>query len=245
MKKRFCIFILLILFLLSAYPVISHQGEEDYSVLSPFPYTQLQAVYYGLIAMGILVAAILLYHKKMNDMAKKTAYLLVVLAAGSVTLYLVATTLYLNINSVTKGPVHWHADYEIWVCDKKISLAEPSGMSNKQGTDLLHAHNDNRIHVEGVLLNMREGSLGAFFNAVQGSLSDDGMEIPSDDGLVSVHAGDSCNGQPARLYVFVNGRLISNPADYVVSPFEKVPPGDRIKFVFTEKLLNEINPDLE
>ena len=105
-------------------------------------------------------------------------------------------------------------------------------MSNKQGVDLTHSHNDNRIHVEGAMLNKKEASLGAFFYAVKGSLSDDGIKIPTDDGLVSKHNGDSCNGVPGKLYVFVNGNLLSNPVDYVISPYEKVPPGDRIKFVF-------------
>ena len=226
--------------------VFSHEEEEDFMLdhSGLYPITQLQAVGYGSLIFGILIAIIILFHKKMYDMTKKIVYSLVVITASLVTIYLVITTLHLNIVSETKGPVHWHADFEIWVCGKEVKLAEPKGLSNKQGVDLMHAHNDNRIHVEGVLLSMKAASLGAFFNAIGGSLSSDGIKIPTDEGLVSFHEGDKCNEQPAKLYVFVNRNLINEPQNYVISPYEKVPPGDRIKFVFIEKPIEEINPNL-
>ena len=200
-----------------------------------YPLSQLTVVGYGSVAFSILILIIVLFHKSMNDVIKKTIYILLVVLISSVTLYLIITTLHLNMISLSKGPVHWHADFEIWVCDKEIKLAEPKGLSNKQGVDLMHSHDDNRIHVEGVILDKKQASLGAFFYAVGGSLSSDGLRVPTDNGLFEVHDGDLCNEQPAKLYVFVNGNLISNPSTYVISPYEKVPPGDRIKFVFTEK----------
>ncbi|MDP3764980.1 MAG: hypothetical protein Q8R04_00555 [Nanoarchaeota archaeon] len=249
MKKRILVFLLLILLILHIYAVFSHEGEEEKFTLDHselYPITQLQAVGYGSLIFGTLIVIILLFHKKMNDMTKKIVYFFVVIISALVTIYLVITTLHLNIISLTKGPVHWHADFEIWVCDREINLAEPkSFLSNKQGVDLMHAHNDNRIHVEGVILDKKQASLGAFFHAVEGSLSSDGLKVPADSGLVSVHEGDKCNEKPAKLYVFVNGNLIENPPAYVIAPHEKVPPGDRIKFVFTEKSLEEINPNIK
>jgi hypothetical protein len=237
MKKRL-IFLFLIISALCTNNVFSHEGEEEDFMLDHseiYPLSQLTVVGYGSLIFGILIVIILLFHKKMNDFTKKIVYFLVAALALLVTIFLVATTLHLNSISLTKGPVHWHADFEIWVCDKEIKLAEPKGLSNKQGVDLMHAHDDNRIHVEGVILDKKQASLGAFFYAVGGSLSDDGLKVPTDDGMVAVHEGDLCNGQPAKLYVFVNGNLIDNPSSYIISPYEKVPPGDRIKFVFTEK----------
>ena len=70
------------------------------------------------------------------------------------------------------------------------------------------------------------------------------MKVPTNDGLISVHNGDFCNEKPAKLYVFVNGNLIENPKDYVVSPYQNVPPGDRIKFVFTERNIEDIDPNI-
>src|SRR3989338_9395874 len=245
MKKGFLIFLLLLVLFIPS--IFSHEGEEEEFMLDHselYPMTQLQAVGYGSLVFGILIILIILFHKKMSNMIKKIVYFLVVIAASSVTIYLVITTLHLNTISITKGPVHWHADFEIWACDKEILIKEPKGLSNKQGTDLMHAHNDNRIHVEGVILDKKQASLGAFFYAVGGSLTSDGMKVSTNDGLVSVHDGNFCNEKPAKLYVFVNGNLIENPSAYVIAPYEKVPPGDRIKFVFTEKPIEEVNPNI-
>ena len=247
MKKR-CLFLLfLILLFLFAYVAYSHEGEEDFGMVNSelYPLSQLAVVGYGSIAFGILIVIILFFNKAMNETIKKSVYILLVVFVGLVTLYLILTTLHLNIISETKGPVHWHADFEIWACDKEIKLVSPKGFSNKVGTDLIHSHNDNRIHVEGVLLDKREASLGSFFHAIGGSLSGNGMEVPTDAGLISVHDSDKCSDKPAKLYVFVNGKLIDNPSSYVISPYEKVPPGDRIKFVFTEKPFEEINQTIK
>ena len=245
MKKRFLV-LFLILSLLSIYNVFSHDNEEqfdlDHSQL--YPLSQLAVVGYGSLIFGILIIIILLFHKIMNDAVKKIVYFLIIITTSLVTIYLVLTTLHLNVISITKGPVHWHADFEIWVCDSEIKIAESKGLSNKQGVDLMHAHNDNRIHVEGVILDTKQASLGAFFHAIGGAISSDGIKVPTDEGLVSVHEGDKCNEQPARLYVFVNGKLIDNPPAYVIAPYEKVPPGDRIKIVFTKKLIEEINSNI-
>lgn len=246
MKKRF--FIILFLFLaLLANNSFSHEDENEAISNNSglYPLTQLEAVGYGSLAFGVFVIIILMFHKKMADNAKKIIYFLVVILVGAVTIYITTMTLHLNITSVSKGPVHWHADFEIWACDKEIFLSKPhSLMSNKQGTDLMHAHEDSRIHVEGVLLDYRQASLGAFFHAVGGSLTSDGMKVPTDDGLFQFHDGDSCNGQPAKLYVFVNGNLTNNPAEHVMAPYEKIPPGDKVKIIFTEKPAEEINPNL-
>jgi len=247
MKQRLLVFLLL-LSILSSYTVFSHEEEEEFMLdhSELYPITQLEAAGYGSLVFGILIAVILLFHKTMKNEAKKVVYFLIIIIISLVTIYLVLTTLHLNLISITKGPVHWHADFEIWVCEKELFVAEPkSFLSNKQGVDLLHAHNDNRIHVEGVLLDKKAASLGAFFHAISGSLYSDGINIPTDEGLISVHDGDFCNGQPARLYVFVNGNLMENFPSYVISPFEKVPPGDRIKFVFTEKSTGEIDPNIK
>ena len=249
MKKTFIVFLFSILLMLSIYNVYSHESGDNKFILDHselYPISQLQAFGYGSLIFGILILVIALFHKKMNDATKKIVYFLIVAVASVVTLYLVLTTLHLNIISETKGPVHWHADYEIWVCDKEIEIAKPKNWwSNKQGTDLLHSHQDKRIHVEGVLLDKKQASLGAFFHAVGSSLSNDGLKVPTDNILVSVHDRDLCNEKPAKLYVFVNGNLIDNPPAYVIAPYEKVPPGDRIKIVFTEKPIEEIDPHLE
>src|SRR3989338_938388 len=243
MKKRFLIFSVLIISILAVNFALSHEGEEEFVLdhSGLYPLSQLAAAGYGSAAFGDLILIIILLHKAMNDAVKRAVYIALVAVVFIVTAYLVVTTLHLNIISLTKGPVHWHADFEIWVCDKEIKLVEPKGLSNKQGTDLMHAHNDNRIHVEGVILDKKQASLGAFFYAVGGSLTNDGLKVSTDNGLFSFHDGDFCNEKPAKFYVFVNGNLIENPSPYEIAPYEKVPPGDGIKFIFTEKPIEEID----
>ena len=245
MKKR--MFFLLLVIALSAQLAYAHEAEEDFELdhSGLYPISQLKATGYGSLVFGALIAMILLFHKKMNEIEKKIVYYLVAAVAVLVTAYLVITTLHLNSISLTKGPVHWHADFEIWACDKEILIKEPEGLSNKQGVDLMHAHNDQRIHAEGVILDKKQASLGAFFYAIGGSLSNDGFVVPTDTELVSYHDGDHCNEKAGKLYVFVNGNIISDPSRYAIAPYEKVPPGDRIKFVFTERPIEEINPKLK
>ncbi|MBI2541842.1 hypothetical protein HYV80_03985 [Candidatus Woesearchaeota archaeon] len=246
MKNGLLIFLAVFLIILAS-NAFSHEDEEVYALdhSELYPISQLQAAGYGTLFFGILIITIIMLHKKMNDAAKKIFYFFIVITTAVVTIYLVLTTLHLNVTSITKGPVHWHADFEIWVCDKEILLTKPQEWwSNKQGVDLMHAHSDNRIHVEGVILDKQQASLGAFFYAVGGSLRDDSLKIPTDQGLISVHDGDFCNEKPAKLYAFVNGNLIASLPDYEISHYEKVPPGDRIKFVFTEKPIGEINPNI-
>ncbi|MBI3026980.1 hypothetical protein HYY70_02610 [Candidatus Woesearchaeota archaeon] len=246
MKKRLVFLLYFIILITSAYNVLSHEDEEQYVLdhSNLYPITQLQAVGYGALIFGILASIMVVFNQKLSETAKKIIYILVVSVISAVTLYLVITTLHLNITSETKGPVHWHADFEIWACDKEIKIKSPKGLSNKQGVDLLHAHDDNRIHVEGVLLDRRAASLGAFFYTIGGSLSDDEIRVPTDESLVSVHNGDKCNELAAKFYVFVNGNLMENPSTYIISPYGTVPPGDRIKFVFTEKPVEQIDTNI-
>ena len=249
MKKRLIVSLLVFVLVLviSIFIAYGHEEDQTYMTEKPniYPVTTWQVVGYGTLAFGILVVIMLLFHTKMNNNIKRLVFFLVVTVTSLVTIFLIVSTLHLNIVSQSKGPVHWHADYEIWDCNNQIQLFAPSGLSNEQGTGMLHSHDDNRIHVEGVLMDIKSASLGAFFQAIGGYLNDDSYKVISRNGIVEVHNGDSCNGQPASLHVFVNGKLIEHPDDYVISPYENVPPGDRINIIFTEKPVDQIDPYIQ
>src|SRR3990170_2868404 len=105
--------------------------------------------------------------------------------------------LYINTNSLTGGPVHWHAQFEIWICGEKVELVNPTGLSNKVGTEMLHEHNDDFIHIEGVVHDFEDINLHAFFEAAGGEFMKDSLMIPTNEGSVEVKNGDTCpNGQP-------------------------------------------------
>jgi hypothetical protein len=95
------------------------------------------------------------------------------------TLMLIFSTVYLNVNSDSGGPVHWHADMEVWACGNELELRNPTGFSNKIGTSTLHEHNDHRIHLEGVVVDEQiDASLGKFMYVIGGAITDDALVVP-------------------------------------------------------------------
>ena len=165
---------------------------------------------------------------------KKFIFLLLAIPVMASTLYLAGHTIYKNATSVTKGPVHWHADYEIWICGEQKELRDPEGFENKVGTSVLHEHNDNRIHIEGVVEKLGDVSLGAYFSSIGGLLTHHDLRFPSEDGFREVKDGIPCPGDvQGILKVYVNGKLAEEPESYVPSPEINVPPGDCIIFDFS------------
>ena len=193
---------------------------------------------------GLFILFSLLYRNKMGVDAKKIAFIFISVPIMAGTLYISGATVYQNIASVTGGPVHWHADYEIWACGQKYELADPSGLENRVGTPTVHEHNDNRIHIEGVLLDLEDASLHEFFESAGGEFTGDTLAMPTNAGLIRWTNGDLCSNRPARWYMFVNSVMNDKMGEYIISPYPDVPPGDKIKLVFTEKLPEQINSDL-
>lgn len=95
------------------------------------------------------------------------------------TLFLIVSTIYLNVRSESGGPVHWHAEIEFWACGTELELRDPTGfLSNKIGTSTYHEHDDKHIHLEGVVVNKEDASLGKFMRVTGGSLSTTGIDVP-------------------------------------------------------------------
>lgn len=119
-------------------------------------------------------------------------------------------TVYLNIHSATGGPVHWHADFEIWACGNELELRDPSGfLSNKIGTATYHEHDDKRIHVEGVPINLPyDFSLGKFMTVVGGGISNDTLVVP----LNADKYFEDTTGEP-------DGDGNPTPAPELINPF--------------------------
>lgn len=155
-------------------------------------------------------------------------------------IYLVGSTLYVNAKSVTNGPVHWHADFEVWDCGQEIELVDPKPPSNKVGSPLLHEHNDKEIHVEEAIFNDKDVSIGAFFRVVGGELHSDYLKMPTNNGVVERRNGDFCpDGSPGILQVFLykagsfTQQKMTDPENYLMTPEQKVPPGDCLIIEFS------------
>lgn len=256
-KRGVLSFLIVFLLLILSFAAFSHEGEEETAEekmekersLTLDEQLKNQAVTFVLLTAAWVTAIVLIsiFYKNKPDKLKAVLFLLIVLPVILTTGFVAGSTIYLNVISETKGPVHWHADYEIWNCNQKIELVNPKGLSNKIGTEVFHEHNDDRIHAEGVITDLHDASLHSFFNVVGGKLIQNSLVLPTENGLVNVKNGELCDGIPSKLQVFLY--KISNPddkgnliyaqqkledfEDYVLSPYSYVPPGDCIIIEFS------------
>lgn len=142
----------------------------------------ITAVVAGAVALVLLVGLAVFMNKRWPGFKPILFSLIVIITLGT-TFTISGGTIYLNLNSATGGPVHWHTDFEIWACNNELELRDPHGaLSNKIGTPTLHEHNDKRIHLEGVPVELpHDASLGKFMNVVGGEIADSSLVIPLND----------------------------------------------------------------
>lgn len=196
---------------------------------------------YSLMVLGlgafllVVLAIISLKTKHLSHEAKKILFLSVIVATLVPTVVMAASTIYINVISSSNGPVHWHADFEVFACGQEFDLKDPKGLSNKIGTATLHEHNDKRIHLEGVVLTPPDASLGKFFEVTGGELTNDHVSLITNDGLKTFKTGDMCGDKSVDLQVFLfqtdkdgyyTQQKLSDPAKHIIAPYSSVPSGD-------------------
>lgn len=228
-----------VFFILSLAQVVAHEGEEHIETVRTLAeeafYRKSSLVAIGFAAAFVTIAvSIATLHKTATESVKKILFTLIVMPIVLATIYLAGSTVYLNLSSSSKGPVHWHADFEIWDCGKKVDLIDPKGLSNRVGTSTFHEHGDNRIHVEGVVSDEHDANLGNFFKFVGGELHKNHFMIPTTEGALNRSNGDSCNNQPGTVQVFAykthgsefSQNKLEDPPKHILAPYGNVPPGD-------------------
>lgn len=225
LNKALLVFVILQIF----FPYVSAYSGDKSFFASPLTYI------YFTVAWTIIILIISAKIKeKISDSLKKLLFFLLVIPIALSSLYLAGSTIQENVFSETKGPVHWHADYEVWVCDEKLDLINPRFPSNKIGSPLFHEHNDGRIHIEGTVSNLENIDLGGYFEIIGGDLKSNFVKYPAIEGIVEKRNGDLCEGVPGNLKVYVNGNKIEDFENYAVYPDARVPPGDCIIVEFSE-----------
>ncbi|OGC62867.1 hypothetical protein A3J33_00665 [candidate division WWE3 bacterium RIFCSPLOWO2_02_FULL_53_10] len=233
--------------------VLAHEGEEEELPISPLGETLEQRMkglsFLGLeLATGVALFLILLavLWKNKTEKAKWFLYLGIAVPTILATLFLAGSTVYLNLVSISGGPVHWHADFQVWACGQELDLIDPTGIANRVGSPVFHEHGDDRIHVEGVVTDLEEAELGRFFGFVGGELHADNFAFPTNEKLHEYENGDPCpDGKSGTLQAFVwrtdedagefYQEKLSEPQEYVISPHGNVPPGDCLIFEFGEE----------
>jgi hypothetical protein len=217
------------LFLLLVSLVLAHGEIEDYSRGLDI---HENAMWVVVLAGSITMVLILISMAVKLSERRKSIVFFGIYSAGS--------TVYLNVISETNGPVHWHLDFEIWHCGQQVNLKDPTGLSNRIGTPVHHEHGDNRIHVEGVVIEKNDVDLHTFFEVIGGDLDSESVMVPTNNGELIIKNGDDCNGVPGTLQAFrysvIDGYATQNTdfENYILSPFINVPPGDCIILEFGE-----------
>jgi len=155
-------------------------------------------------------------HKEKNkSVSKNTKYILI-----SVILILVlAGSYYFIIRPInefkpyTKGAVHWHANYEVYLCGERQDFTKGYDFEKDNlGTHILHPHNDNTIHLEGAIPKKEDILLGNFF---------DNIRIPfSSEKIMDKKNGDLCDGKPGKINMYVNGKPNNDFRKYQLKPCE-------------------------
>lgn len=188
-------------------------------------------------ALIIILIVVSLLIKKPSANTKLILFTLISTIAIVTTLFLAGSTIYLNTVSSSNGPVHWHADLEIWNCGTQLDIVNPTGLSNKVGTATLHEHNDKRIHLEGVVITPIDASLGKFFHVLGGEIRQDMLQIPTTQGMMTLNSSQGCPGiEDAQLQVFVykttgkqyHQEKLTEHSSYIISPYSSIPAGDCI-----------------
>ncbi|MBI2084869.1 MAG: hypothetical protein HYT70_04660 [Candidatus Aenigmarchaeota archaeon] len=223
--------ILLVLLLLPA-AVLGHEEvahEESNDRIAEEIVHFLNVPKYWLLAPIAIISACIaaiIYGETLSENKRIIIFSVIAISTVSATAFLVGQTIYMSMTSWSNGIVHWHADFELWICGEKQTLPDPAGLANRVGTQDVHHHGDYRIHIEGVIVDMEEATLGHFFDVI---------EVPfSNSQLMEKKNGDFCpDGNPGIVRMYVNGKdYIGDYRDYVIAPYSNVPPGDFIKIVF-------------
>ncbi len=199
-------------------------------------------------AIAMLATLVAVFWQNKTEEAKWVLFLAIAVPVSVATIYAGWATVYINTTSETSGPVHWHADFEVWKCGEKINLRDPTGIENRVGSPVFHEHGDARIHVEGVLVETKHAALHKFFEVTGGALEEDYLAIPTNNGLMRARNGEKCQDKEASVQVFLyrvldagqkpmeyaQEKLVDFP-EYVLSPHSIVPPGDCIIIEFDQE----------
>jgi len=253
MKKRFGLFVFL--FLVNV--AFAHENDFGIDEINEVNEFAANGFFEDFLPLPPVVAIILfsfipfliLYFTRKKITRQHIYFWIIIYFVGAITLVIIFDTINLAINSETKGPVHWHADFQIWKCGEKLDLVNPEGLANRVGSRLFHEHGDGRMHVEGIIEDVHDVDLHNFFNFIGGNLSESSFKLPTNHDVVEVNDGDLCNGERGEVQIFsyivdnANARQKSGflaeqyicNENYIISPYQDVPPGDCIIIEFDKR----------
>lgn len=227
--------------LLTGFPAFA-SGAVDGDIESQLSNVGLRLVFLTLAGILVLLFVSMAISKP-SELIKRFLFWGITIAVVTTTFVLIFFSVTLNSNSWSKGPIHWHADYQVYACGEKLDLIDPVGFANsKVGSPSRHEHNDNRLHYEGVVISSGHAKLGSFMEVLGGELTNDSLVFPTNNKTVSYRTGETCaDGTVGEVQVFLyrvepgevyTQAKLDHPEDYIISPLSAVPDGDCIIIEF-------------
>jgi hypothetical protein len=112
-------------------------------------------------------------------------------------------------NKTAGEPVHWHAAISYEACGKDLAVDDRYKSSGEE--PLLHGHNDGDVHVEGVIIDIKQVNLQQFFQNADLNISA--------DHLLTYKNGDTCplNITPGAVHFIVDGTEVADPSQIIIA----------------------------
>ncbi len=113
-------------------------------------------------------------------------------------------------NPVTGTEVHWHAPISYEACGETLNLTDSGNHS------IIHGHDDNQVHIEGMVLSEEDITLAKFFKNA-------GLNITSSN-LEDYQNGDTCEntGAPGKVSFEVDGVNYTDPAQIIIKDKQNI-----------------------
>lgn len=113
-------------------------------------------------------------------------------------------------NPVTGTEVHWHAPISYEACGETLTLTDSGNHS------IIHGHDDDQVHVEGLVLSEEDITLAQFFKNA-------GLNITNAN-LEEYKNGDICEntGVPGQVNFEVDGQSYTDPSQIIIQDKQNI-----------------------
>lgn len=150
----------------------------------------------------------------MNSDRKKRQSILIygiIAVAAAVIIYLIVGDIKSAVNTVTTGPVHWHADFTYEVCGEELKLKDTESHGS-----IIHSHNDGRIHIEGIVLKNEDITLEKFIKSTGEDISNDHFREHKN--------GEICanSGKAGKVTFYLNDAPYFDASQIVIADKQKI-----------------------
>lgn len=113
-------------------------------------------------------------------------------------------------NPITDTEVHWHAPISYKACGETLNLTDSGNHS------IIHGHDDDLVHVEGLVLSESDITLANFFKNADLNITSSNLE--------DYKNGDTCEntGTPGKVSFEVDGVNYTDPSQIIIKDKQNI-----------------------